>query len=158
MPILAAALPPLGLAAFMLYQWQTFGTPTAFLQAQVAWENQMSAPWVLPVAIVEMIASGRAWPIVVFQGLFYLGFITLAVVALWRLPLAYGLTTALLLIPPFLSNWVWSVSRHVLIGIGAYIVLAQFAERLRVRWVLLVCMLPLLVLATLLFVNGWWIA
>ena len=157
-PVLAAALPPLGLALFMAYQWQTFGTPTAFLQAQIAWENQMSLPWVLPVAMAEMIASGRAWPNVVFQGLFYVGFIALAVAALWRLPLAYGLTTALLLVPPFLSNWVWSVSRHVLIGIGAYIVLAQLAERRWVRWVLLAGMLPLLVLATLLFVNGWWIA
>ncbi|MBC8161371.1 MAG: hypothetical protein H7Z42_09145, partial [Roseiflexaceae bacterium] len=156
-PVLAAALPALGLAGFMAYQWASFGTPFAFLQAQQAWENQLSAPWVLPGTLIEKIAGGQAWPIVAFQGLFYLSFIGLAAVA-WRLPLAYGLTTTLLLAPALLSSWVWSVSRHVLIGVGAYIVLALLAERRWARWALLAVMLPLLVLATLLFVNGWWIA
>lgn len=156
--LLAAGLPPLGLLGFMAFQWSKFGTPFAFMQAQAAWENALSPPWVLPMNLWTMLTTKPAWPNTLFQVGFYLLFVALIAIALRRLPLAYGLTTALLLLPPLLSSWTWSVSRHMLIGIGAYIVLAQWADRPWRRWALLAGMLPLLILTTLLFVNGWWIA
>jgi hypothetical protein len=128
------------------------------MQAQRAWENYLSAPWVLPLTLIETIGTSPDWPILLFQALFYVVFVSLTVVALRRLPLAYGWTMALFLLPPMLSSWQWSVSRHVLIGFPAFIVLAQWAERTWARRVILVVMLPLLIVATLLFVNGFWIA
>ena len=157
-PLLAVGLPPLGLLGFMAFQWWKFATPFAFMQAQQAWENALSPPWVLPLNLYTMITTKSAWPNLVFQALFYLLFVVLMLVSLRRLPLAYGLTTLFLLVPPLLSSWTWSVSRHMLIGVGAYIILAQWAQRRWVRFALLAVFVPLLILTTLLFVNGWWIA
>ena len=157
-PILAALLPPIGLALFMLFQWWRFDTPFAFMLAQQKWKNQLSPPWVLPRELIAQIFVYENWPMALFQSLFWIGFLALAIAALWKLPPLYSLTLLLFLLPPYLSSWPWSVSRHVLLGFPAFLLLARLAERPRVRQALLLSMLLLLALATVLFVNGFLVA
>lgn len=156
--ILAVVLPPLGLASFMLYQWLAFGTPFAFLSAQGNWNNGMALPWIIPQKILRALRVSPEWEMATIQLAVWVGFIGLAVAALWRLPLVYGLTTVLLLLPPFLANQRGSLIRHVLIGFPIFIVLALITERRWLRWLLYCLMLPLLVIFTLLFVNGFGLA
>lgn len=158
LPILASLLPAMGLGAFMLYQWQRFGTPFAFMLAQERWENHLSMPWVLPQAIIDHIEIGRAWPNLVMQGVFWLAFAVLGLLALRRLPLVYGLTAAAVLVPPYLSSWPWSISRHVLLAFPAFIVLGHARQHPRTfRWMIGV-MLAAQIIVTLLFINGFWVA
>jgi hypothetical protein len=157
-PIAAALLPPLGLALFMLFQWWRFDTPFAFLIAQQRWKNHLSPPWVLPQTLLDQIFVYENWPMALFQSLFWAGFLVLTIAALVRLPPLYSLTLLVFLLPPYLSSWPWSISRHVLMGFPAFIILARWAERPLVRQALLLGMLVLLALATVLFVNGFLVA
>ncbi len=157
-PILAVLLPPAGLALFMLFQWWRFGTPFAFMIAQRNWHNYLSPPWVLPQALFGHTFVYGHWPTAGFQSLFWLGFLVLTIGALRRLPPLYSLTLLLFLLPAYLSSWPWSVSRHVLLGFPAFCMLALWTERLWVRQVLIVALLVLLVVATMLFVNGFLVA
>jgi hypothetical protein len=157
-PILAALLPPAGLVLFMLFQWWRFGTPFAFMIAQQNWKNHLSPPWVLPRELFGHTFLYGNWPMAIFQGIFWSGFIILMIGALVRLPALYSLALLLFLLPPYLSSWPWSVSRHVLLGFPALVVLAQWTGRLWVRQVLILGMLLLLLVATILFVNGFLVA
>lgn len=49
-PAVAAAIAPLGLAAFMAFGWVMVGTPAAFLSAERFWQGQHFAWFVTPVA------------------------------------------------------------------------------------------------------------
>ena len=155
---LAVFLPPLGLASFMLYQWLHFGTPFAFLIAQQSWNNGMAVPWVIPQKILRAARSSAEWEMAVIQLAVWLSFIGLAIIGLRRLPLTYGLTALLLLLPAFLANQRGSLIRHVLIGFPMFVVLALTARQLWVRWLVFSLMLPLLVVFTLMFVNGFGLA
>jgi Mannosyltransferase (PIG-V) len=157
-PALTALLPPVGLGMFMLYQWQRFGTPFAFLIAQRQWKNWLSPPWVIPERLLKALADLPSWPNAAFQAVFWLSFIALAIAALRRLPLLYSITLLLFLLPPYFSNWPWSISRHALLGFPAFVVLALWTDRLWVRRLLAVGMFVLLLLATCLFVNGFLVA
>jgi hypothetical protein len=157
-PALAALLPPAGLGLFLLFQWQRFGTPFAFLLAQHSWKNQLSPPWVIPQKLATEIAQAANWPLAIFHGVFWLGFIALTIAALRRLPWLYTLTLLLFLLPPYLGSWPWSIARHTLLGFPALVILAQWAERPRVRQLLIAGMVILLIAGVVLFVNGYLVA
>lgn len=155
---LAALLPPAGLTIFMLFQWWRFGTPTAFLQAQRSWDNGLSMPWTMPYAMFEELTTTPDWPVLLPHMVAWLGFIALALLGVRRLPLAYSLTMLLLLLPPYLSSYPRSMARYVMIAFPAFVALALWAEPQWRRRLLIALMLPLLVIAVMLFVNGFWVA
>ena len=156
--VLAALLPLLGLALFMLYQWWRFETPFAFLLAQERWNNGMMPPWHMPAQIIDDIRHSPDWEMASLRLVVWAMFIGLTILALRRLPLSYSLTAMLLLLPPYLANQTGSLIRHVLIAFPAFVALAVLGGRLWVRWLAISIMLPLLVMLTLLFVNALWIA
>lgn len=155
---LAVLLPPAGLGLFMLFQWWRFETPFAFMIAQRSWHNTLSPPWVMPHLLYEYVFTSDYWLIASFQSLFWIGFLVLTIVALWRLPLLYSATLLLFLLPPYFSSWPWSISRHVLMGFPAFVVLAYLSRTLWVRQTVILLLLVLLILATMFFVNGFLVA
>ncbi len=156
--ILAALLPPLGLALFMVFQWWQFGTPFAFMQAQANYNNHLSPPWGLPLTMLYKLRTSPDWPILVIQLVAWPSFIGLLLVAIVRLPALYTLTMGLFLVPPYLQSWPWSLSRHVLLAFPAFIVMALVTEQKWARKLLIAVMLPVLVVSILLFVNDFWVA
>ena len=156
--VLATLLPPLALVLFMLFQWQRFGTPFAFMIAQRQWDNAFSPPWVMPRRLLEALRIWPEWPITVVELLVWISFIGLTVLALLRLPLPYGLTALLVLVPPYLSSWYRSLPRHVLLAFPAFVVMAIWAEPHWMRRLLISTLCVLLAIATMLFVNGFWVA
>jgi hypothetical protein len=49
---------PMGLVAFMVYQWFDFGNPLAFIAAQSYWGRHITWPWVGVVLAIETIGRG----------------------------------------------------------------------------------------------------
>jgi hypothetical protein len=156
LPIMGAVLPPLALLGFMAYQWQAFGTPWAFMLAQRAWKNQLSPPWVIPITSLNDIVSEFDREMKVWEFTVWAGFIALVGLAVRRLQFPYGLTALLLLLPVYLSSFPGSIARQVLIAFPAFMVLAQIESR-RLRSILSGTLLTLLIIGTLLFVNGFWV-
>lgn len=156
--LLAVLLPPLGLGLFLLYQWRVFGTPWAFLVAQQSWKNGLAPPWHIPQLIIAALAEPSGWLLASLQLAVWLSVLGLALFALWRLPLEYGLTGLLLIVPAYCANIRDSLPRHVLISFPIFVVLAQIELPLWLRWLIVLLLLPLLALLTVLFVNGFWIA
>jgi hypothetical protein len=155
---LAIILPPLGLGLFMLYQWQRFDTPFAFLIAQQNWNNGSAPPWVIPEKIWRGVRFSQEWEMATFQLCVWASFIGLMALAFLRLPLPYALTALLLLLPAYMANQRGSLVRHVLIAFPAFVALALVTQRLWLRWLIISTALPLLVVLTLLFVNGFGLA
>lgn len=155
---LAVLLPPAALALFMLYQWQRFGTPWAFMIAQRAWDNSFSPPWVMPRRLLEALRAYPEWPITAFELVVWAVFIVLTGLALARLPWIYGVTALLLVLPPYLSSWYRSLPRHVMLAFPTFVVLALLLESPWIRRLLIATMALLLAVAAVLFVNGFWVA
>lgn len=156
-PLLAVLLPPLGLGLFMAYQWWRFGTPFAFLIAQQNWKNGAAPPWIIPTRIVAALGSPQ-WEMATLQLIVWLSYLALTLLALRRLPLAYGLTGLLLLLPAYLANQPGSLIRHVLIGFPVFVMFGLVARPLWFRWLLTTMMLAGLAVLTLMFVNGFFVA
>jgi len=158
-PILSVVLPPLGLALFILFQWQQFGTPFAFMIAQQSWENnELSPPWVMPTLLFQRYHHAPDWPLITFYLLTWIGFIGLIVVAFVRLPLSYGLLMLLLLFPSYLTSWHRSLPRHLMIGFPAFVVMALLLEQIWLRRFVIAIFGIFLAFCTLLFVNAFWVA
>jgi hypothetical protein len=126
--------------------------------AQRSWKNELSPPWVIPQKLITEILQVENWPLAIFQGLFWVGFIILAIGAIRRLPWLYSLTLLLFLLPPYLGSWPWSIGRHALLAFPAFVVLAQWAERPRAWQLLIAGMVALLAAGMILFVNGYLVA
>ena len=154
---LAVLLPPLGLCIFMAFQWLNYRTPFAFLIAQRDWDNHLSLPWTMPYMLVTRLSTSFDWPITLFQIVVWICFIGLTLLAVLRLPLVYGLTVLLLLLPPYLSSWFRSLPRHVLIGFPAFVILAMLTQRPWLWRLVTTVMFLLLVVGIVLFVNGFWV-
>ena len=58
-PVVAAAVAPLGLVAFMAYSWAMVGTPVAFLTSEHFWQGQHFVWFVTPLkALMEALRLG----------------------------------------------------------------------------------------------------
>lgn len=157
---LAFTLPPLGLLGFMAYQWRAFGTPFAFMDAQRSWNQYLSPPWLIPQTMIGWLANGISWDLTlpIVQLVCWIIGLALLVLALRRLPLIYGLSALLMLLPAYLSNKSQSLPRYLLLAFPLFVVVALRADRRGVRQVLYLALLPMLLVATMLFVTSFWLS
>lgn len=158
-PMLAAGLPVLGLCAFMAYQWATFGTPVAFLEAQRAWNQRLSPPWVLVQSTLDRLVNGQDfWQ----YWLLYLGawllFLVLGLLSVRRLPLVYNVAFWALTLPAFLNNKLVSFPRYMLLGFPAFILLAHLLQSRRSMLLYTAMGALLSIISVVLYVNFMWVS
>jgi hypothetical protein len=156
-PFLVVVLPLVGLACFILYQWWRFDEPLAFLRVQAAWDNHLRMPWRTPFELLTTIPTNPGWPLRVGQLLVWFCFIGLSIQALRHMPLVYGLTMVLILLPPYFSSNE-SLPRYVLLAFPGFIMMALMIKRKWLYVLLLGTMTILCAISTMLFVNKFWIA
>ncbi|WP_025745820.1 mannosyltransferase family protein [Kallotenue papyrolyticum] len=154
---LLGLLPVLGLGAFLLYQWHSFGTPWAFLIAQRQWENGAGPPWTIPLELLVALRGSPAWELAAFQLLIWAGVLVLMVLACRRLPWIYSLSGGLMLLPPYVAQMSDSLPRHVLIAFPITVMLALATQPLWLRRLILAAMLFVLLGLTFLFVVGFFL-
>lgn len=176
--LLAAALIPAGLGAYMLYTWSALGDPLAFMHAQRHWGRALDWPW---MSFIETARNlGHTRPVLVPNGahlildllatLVVLALVVLSFVGPWKLrrdqwalPL-YAAVLALTLISfpstkaisPFP---LWSAPRLALEIFPMFIVLARIGAGSRTADRLyLMTGLALQGAAVVQFLNGGWVA
>lgn len=167
--IAPALLPVAAVAGFCLYLYPTFHTLMAPSAAESAtWGRRLSWPWDGFVQAGGALLHGP-FPFRLHAALdigFTLVFVALALLALRRLPLSYGLvacaTVALALLTPMHKfDWVGLGSnvRFMLVMFPLFLLLAQWGEQRRgAHLAIFSCSVLLLVLLTFEFVGGAFVA
>ena len=160
---------PLGIGAFMVYQWIDFGTPFAFINAQAYWGRHITWPWVGMGLALQVILNGSPLQAGAVLSMIDLVAALTSLALLWsgwrrKLPLDWLAYWGLLLLvdisapDPSGRSPLLSMSRLVLILFPTYVVMAQMArhpswQRL-FQW-----MLPALQVTFFLMFATWhWIA
>lgn len=164
----AVALVPCGLVAYMLYVWMRFGDPFAFVSSQRSWHRTWAWPWQTVLQAIERPLA--AFPNFSADQLHGLGdfaycivFLALTFLGVRRLPIPYRAYLwafwLLVLSTPALLDGVRdpliSLPRFLLTAFPLTVMLAETPLRARIA---LYVSVPLLVMNTLIFVSGGWVA
>ncbi len=103
----AVLLIPAGIVTYIAYLQVTFGNGLLFLRAQSAWQRSWALPWVGPIMSVQHVLNSalkedlRAQNAIDF--LFLVGFLSLLLLGVRRLPRSYTLYSAVILVAVVLN-------------------------------------------------------
>jgi Gpi18-like mannosyltransferase len=153
--VLCCLLPIAGLGTYMLYLWLHFGDPLAFSHTQSAWGRTLTKFWAPfhPDRIRAMEPFYRYW----FLGAVLLGAGMVAIAPFFRIRALHLAIIA----GPFLlylsTNNLESIPRYLSVLFPFYVIAAKVCEtREWLERAVMVVSGGLLVLSTILFVNGYW--
>ncbi len=150
--LICFAAPALGFLTYVAYLNWTFGEPLAFMKCEAAWGRQPTWPW--------MALFHHNGP---FYGIWFFGFGVIAVILLvlavrWRLRPPYLLILFIFAFLPLFSGRLESLPRYWSVLFPFYFVLALATKKWPDLTVpLFVGSTILQVIATVLFVNGYWL-
>jgi hypothetical protein len=162
-PLVAAALAPLGLAAFMLYSWAMVGTPLAFVTSEKFWQGQHFVWFVEPVRAVATVVTFRVHGLALLQTALcaavlvcvYVAVVLLVALtrAVRSVPVSWWLYTVGTLGLAFSAYYYNSIPRYTLV---TFPLLAAVAWKVRppTRGVLVVVMGSFEAILTVLFLIG----
>ncbi len=157
----AAALIPLGLAAYMAYLWVLRADALYFSHVQIHWNRHFAPPWVSVVNAFDKIVHGSG-PLVVANQSLEIGFTVLMIAVLiagWHsLRPSYIAYMALSILVPMSTSNLMSMPRFALVLFPMFAILARWGERPWVNNVIVAFSLPLLGLFTVLFADWYWVA
>ncbi len=159
--LLAGALIPLGLAAYMAYLWVLRADPLYFSHVQIHWNRHLAPPWVSLLNAFGKVAHGPGAQLVANQSLevaFTLLMIAVLVGGLHALRPSYIAYMALSILVPMSTSNLMSMPRFALVLFPMFAILARWGERPWVNNVILAFSLPLLGLFTVLFADWYWVA
>lgn len=148
--ILALALAPAGTAAFFLFHWIKFGSPTLFLDVQADWGRGFS------VTEEHFLHVTAAATTNLYLDLGFIAFALICSVLVWkRFRLSYAVYTLLGILIPIITGTFMSVGRYIIVLFPIILLLAAIKNPLFKKTWLLISIL-LLGLYTLLFAANYW--
>lgn len=145
-------LPPLGLVIFSFYLWYQTGDPLAWLNGQNLAGRSLT--WPLPMLKAywdNIINMGNLW-LIHLEELLALIIALLLLPAIIKLNKAFGIFTAVNLLPPLFTNTLTSFPRFVLVIIPMFIVIGSVKNRW-IYWMYLTFSLPWLIWGIISFVT-----
>jgi hypothetical protein len=150
--LIACAAPALGFLTYVAYLKSAFGEPLAFMKSEAAWGRRLTWPW--------MAFFHHNEP---FYGIWFFGFGVIAATLLmlavrWRLRPTYLVVLIIFALIPLFSGRLESLPRYQSVLFPFYFVLALATKKRPDLTVpLFVGSTILQVIATVLFVNGYWL-
>lgn len=165
LPLLPLGLPPLGLMAYMAYNYRLTGDFIAFVHTQAQWGRSFGFPWTNIWTNLQMIYQrfpniepGIVLDIVML--LFALGALcALTFSSRFKIRSSYLLLGWIWLLIPLFSTSsffpLYSIARFTLIVFPLYLFVAQLPRRYSYGYLLLGT--SLLLISTALFINWYWI-
>jgi hypothetical protein len=152
--LIACAAPVLGFLTYVAYLKSAFGEPLAFMKCEVAWGRRLTWPWVAFFHLHHMETFYAIW--FVSFAVIAVGLVLLAV--WWRLRLTYLVVLVIFSLLSPSSGLLESLPRYLSVLFPYYFVLALATRKWPDLTVpLFVGSASLLVIATILFVNGYWL-
>jgi len=167
---LSLFLIPLGLACYMYYLYMKTGDPLEFFHSVSIFGQQRSSTFILLPQVfyryffkVIPNLNYNFLPVVFttfLELITALVFTALTILSFWRLRLSYAIYTLFAFIIPTLSGSFSSLPRYVLALFPAFILTALYISSLKkpIQYLIFLILFISLVLATALFVRGYWVA
>ncbi len=156
----------LGLAAYMLYLQVHFQDPLYFVHVQSEFgagrsESIVVYPQVAFRALKILLTSPFDLKYVTYVSEFLAGTVGLVglVLAVCVVPASWSVFALLAFLFPTLSGTFSSMPRYILISFPLFVLLAKVRERSQLLWVVLLALFCILLLVeTVLFIQGYWVA
>ena len=158
--VLIIALIPFGLILYMLFLRNNFGSPTAFIEVQSAWNRENVGPIVILLNDIQRVldVQVKQWYFLLFFNVVSSLFGLAMVPFVWRrLGEGYALYILILLLVPLASS-TGSVPRYLLPLFPIFIVLGAWGRRSAIDHTLLAIFAMLLTMAVTIFVNWMFVA
>ena len=163
--LLAPMVALLGIAGYAAYLWQAFGDPLAFIKGAAAWDRVPQTP--LITLTEQLQAPAEGWWTALLAGRVHVDnwfdfamaalFLALGVVLLYKRRWAEGAFVVAGVAFTMSSGLLMSQRRYVWVLFPAFILLAQWGERVWVDRLVTTLSLLGLALLTALFANGYWV-
>jgi Gpi18-like mannosyltransferase len=158
--ILASIFSTSGLIAYMVYLYQKFGDPLAFLRAEKSWNKTVSWDW--PVRLFHFLMNSNSVTGNLFSGyfinpahlldsIFLIIFIPLVIITFLKFRPSFGVFTLLSFLLPLISGNSDSMRRYVLALIPCYLLLALWGKKPWVDRIIIGISLPLQAFLLILF-------
>lgn len=129
-------------AAYCVFQWSRTGTPFAFSYAQAGWDRHLTWPFMAFFRSGDMGTQVESW---------YTIALILVTIPLWkRLPLSFNLLLWLNILLPLCSGSVDSMTRFTIVLFPYFLLLGNWLEGFRFRWIVLA-------VSFLLQLVWWWL-
>jgi hypothetical protein len=152
--LVCCAAPALGFLTYVTYLKLAFGEPLAFMKCEAAWGRRLTWPWVPFFHLHHMDTFYAIWFVsfaVIAVGLFFLA-------VWWRLRPTYLVVLVIFSLLSPSSGLLESLPRYLSVLFPYYFVLALATKKWPDLTVpLFVGSVALQVIATILFVNGYWL-
>jgi hypothetical protein len=162
--LLAAAWAASGLLSYMVFLWQTFGDPLAFINVQRAWGRSAGPTGFTQIVgrtVEELrlgnLALGQVNTQVLLDVIATLAFLPLAVAVALRMRPSFGAYTVLTFLVPLSTGTTGSMTRYILMLLPCFLLLANWGRRPVVDRLVLICSLPLMAYMAVLF-SHWYFA
>lgn len=127
--VLLLLVPPIGLIAFMLYEYIHLGSPTLWLSSQHAWNRTFTSPLsVLYVYLKDSFVPNQNQFRHLFELLVVL-FTALHLGKMWKWEPAFALLTFLSLLMPATTGMLTCIQRFVLVILPLFIIIAHYPRR-----------------------------
>lgn len=149
-----------GTGLYCLYLFLQTGNPFAFVVAESTWFRQLTAPWISVWYSIFYLAIPffETYKIYVFIELIFtiLG-LGLVIKSFRSLPKHYFIYGAVSILIPLLTGTLMSMPRFLILVFPIFIVLALVKNKLIIN-IYAVTSLVLLIIFSVLFINGFWIS
>lgn len=162
--LLPLAIVPIGFLAYVLYLAIEFGKPLYFLSAQTIFGQERATSQIILIPQViwrylKILATtdGLAQANAVFELLSALASIGLLIFAIKKVRVEWLVFSFLAIIAPTLTGTFASMPRYIIVAFPIYLILAQL-QNLKLKVLFLTISIILLVITTVLFTQGYWIA
>jgi hypothetical protein len=153
--LICCAAPVLGFLTYVVYLNRAFGEPLAFMKCEVAWGRQLTWPW---LAFRHLHRHNDPFHVIWFVSFAVLAVVLFILAVRWRLRPTYLVILVIFSVFPLSSGLLESLPRYLSVLFPFYFVLALAAKKWPDLTVpLFVGSTILQVIATILFVNGYWL-
>ncbi len=153
--IMAVAFIPF--ATYCLYLLQKFKDPLYFLTVESTWHRQLTNPITTIYAYVSTFQNNKPFNdyLDVYLTLF---FALVLILGRKKIPVPIWIFSALAILIPASTGTLTSMPRYLLSSIGTFIILGNYLEAKKIRFIIWTISLLAQTALAIMFVNGFWVA
>lgn len=143
--------------AYCMYLYKRFGDPLYFLTSETSWQRTLTSP--VSTISAYILGFDLKQPFVYYLDVFLpLVFIAILLLNFKKIPRTLWFFSLLVILVPVSSGTLTSMPRYLLASIGAFIIVGNYLEDKKIRYVAWFLSALCQAALAIMFVNGYWTA